>query len=144
MPKLRKCASAASRSAWPAGLAPPGSKKPDKAEPVLQQFLDRMKSDAVVFLPLAADGHVDETRDGAVVVFRHQERLVRQVLVRLAVPFLMPQDTDFELVLRDRIAVWQIGKLFVKEVRQDGCFVDFEVCDFLWWMKEASWPTTAC
>lgn len=143
MPKLRKCASAASRSAWPAGLAPPGRKKPDKAEPVLQQFLDRMKSDAVVFLPLAADGHVDETRDG-VVVFRHQERLVRQVFIGLAVAFFVSPDTGFEFVLHDQIAVRHGGKLFVEEVRQYGCFVDFEVCDFLWWMKEASWPTTAC
>ena len=93
----------------------PVVEEPDEADPVLQQFLDGMEPDAVVLLALAADGHVGESRDGAVVVFRHQEGLVRKVLVGF-VPFFVPADPGLEFIRRDGVAIRHVRELIVVEV----------------------------
>ena len=108
---------------WP--RTGPVVEKADEADPVLQHFLDRMEAYAVVLLALATDGHVGETHDGASVVFHHQKRLVRQVIVRLPVPFFIPPDSRFELFLRDGIAVRHGRELLVVEVCQSGRLADF-------------------
>ena len=124
------CASAASSSAWPGRPRPgPVVEEPDETDAVLQQLLDRMESDAVVLLAPAADGHVGEPRDGAVVAFHHQDRLVRQVFVGPVLLFV-PPDTGPEFILGDGIAVRHTGELLVVEVRQDGRLVEFEGSDF--------------